>query len=144
MFKILTTQEYNNLINVKKEAISQNTYLDEITRLQKELKDYKKQVEKDIEEINYENDKNVENIIEDYKIKIERKDQEVENKIHTATKELKEKIEKLTIENNNNKKEVEIMTTAFKNVGFDVKDMKAILDKLVDGVVSKNTIPIVL
>lgn len=41
------------------------------------------------------------------------------------------------------KKEVEILEKAFENMGFDVKDMKEILNKLVDGVVSKNTIQLV-
>lgn len=40
-------------------------------------------------------------------------------------------------------KEVEILTKAFENMGFDVKDMKEILGKLVDGIVSKNTINVV-
>lgn len=141
--KILSDAEYKALINIKQDAVETNIYKAEMLKLQNELKEYKKKVEKEIEEINYDNDKNVENIIEDYKIKLTRKEQEVENKIHIATKELKEKLDKLTIENNNNKKEVEIMTTAFKNVGFDVKDMKGILDKLVEGMVSKNTINVV-
>jgi uncharacterized protein (UPF0335 family) len=37
-------------------------------------------------------------------------------------------------------KEIEVLTKAFENMGFDVKDMKDILNKLVDGIVSKNTV----
>jgi len=40
-------------------------------------------------------------------------------------------------------KEVEILRTAFENLGFDVKDMKSILDKLVDGIVSGNTVQVI-
>lgn len=40
-------------------------------------------------------------------------------------------------------KEVEMLRTAFKNLGFDVKDMKDILNKLVDGVVSGNKINVI-
>ena len=39
--------------------------------------------------------------------------------------------------------EVSMLNKAFDNLGFDVKDMKEILNKLVDGVVSKNTVNIV-
>ena len=41
------------------------------------------------------------------------------------------------------KKEVEILEKAFENMGFDVKDMKDILNKLVDGIVSKNEINVI-
>lgn len=49
----------------------------------------------------------------------------------------------LTIENAKLKEKVDIIEKAFKNLGFDVKDMKEILGKLVDGVVAKNTINLV-
>lgn len=41
------------------------------------------------------------------------------------------------------KARVEVLEKAFENMGFDVKDMKDILNKLVDGIVSKNTIQLV-
>lgn len=41
------------------------------------------------------------------------------------------------------KKEVEILEKAFENMGFDVKDMKDILNKLVDGLIAKNEIKLV-
>jgi hypothetical protein len=44
---------------------------------------------------------------------------------------------------NNKTKEAEILTKAFENLGFDVKDMKDILNKLVDGIVGKNTVHVV-
>ena len=36
-----------------------------------------------------------------------------------------------------------ILKEGFKNMGFDVKDMKNILDKLVEGVISKNEINVI-
>lgn len=36
-----------------------------------------------------------------------------------------------------------ILEKAFENMGFDVKDMKDILNKLVDGIVGKNVVNIV-
>jgi len=41
------------------------------------------------------------------------------------------------------KKEVDILEKAFENMGFDVKDMKEILNKLVDGIISKNEINVI-
>lgn len=39
--------------------------------------------------------------------------------------------------------EVAMLNKAFENLGFDVKDMKEILNKLVDGLVTKNTISVI-
>lgn len=41
------------------------------------------------------------------------------------------------------KEKVAILEKAFENMGFDVKDMKEILNKLVDGIVSKNTVNVI-
>jgi uncharacterized protein (UPF0335 family) len=83
------------------------------------------------------------NLVKDHDLIIRRKDLEVDVKVSEATKELNAKVQKLELENGNYKKETQILTDAFKNLGFDVKDMKEILNKLVDGIVSKNTIQLV-
>ncbi len=49
----------------------------------------------------------------------------------------------LKLEKNDYKTKCEILEKAFENMGFDVKDMKGILDKLVDGLISKNEVRIV-
>ena len=85
----------------------------------------------------------IKSIKEDNEIVIQRKDLEVDVKVSQSTKVLVESNQKLLLENGNLKKEVEILTKAFENMGFDVKDMKEILNKLVDGIVSKNTIQLV-
>ena len=79
----------------------------------------------------------------DHEIIIARKDFEVANKISEATDVLKKERDTLKMELNNKTKEADILTKAFENLGFDVKDMKSILDKLVDGLISKNTIQLV-
>lgn len=141
--KILSDSEYEALIEQKQKNNEESYYKDEYKKLDKIFQEYKINSEKSIAEIEKNFKKEIENLEKDQEIVLTRKDQEVENKIHVATEDLKREVQKLTIENNNNKKEVEIMTTAFKNVGFDVKDMKGILDKLVEGMVSKNTINVV-
>lgn len=83
------------------------------------------------------------NLKEDNRIVVSRKEKEIDNKIYEKTSSLRADNDKLKVENQNLKKEVEILTKAFENLGFDVKDMKDILNKLVDGVVSKNQIQLV-
>lgn len=112
--KILSDSEYNALLNKK----ADDTVVQDLKR---ELKLAK----------------------EDHDIAIKRKDAEIDLKIQEATKTLEDKLSQITEERNNYKKEVEILTKAFENMWFDVKDMKEILNKLVDGVVSKNTIQVV-
>lgn len=66
-----------------------------------------------------------------------------ENHTYEATKKLREENTRLSIENGNVKAENKVMEAAFKNMGVDVKDMKSILEKMVDGLVSKNTINVI-
>jgi hypothetical protein len=82
-------------------------------------------------------------LIEDHEIALKRKENETDIKISEATAALTKENSDLKIESANFQKEAEILTKAFENMGFDVKDMKDILNKLVDGVVSKNTIQLV-
>jgi uncharacterized protein (UPF0335 family) len=57
--------------------------------------------------------------------------------------DLKDKVSSLESDKKILENKVEVYEKAFKNLGFDVKDMKAILDKLVDGLIKKNEINIV-
>lgn len=88
-------------------------------------------------------EKKIENIKQDNEIEIERTKSKLDIEISKATENLKKEITRLTIENGSYKKENEILTKAFENLGFDVKDMKSILDKLVDGIVGKNTVQVI-
>lgn len=127
--KIITNKEYSELINKVKVAQDFATQFEvESNKLKKEIEALKKEKE---------------NIVEDSKVISQREAMKLDVKLHEKTKELKAEISKLTTENNNYKKEVEILTKAFENMGFDVKDMKEILNKLVDGIVSKNSIQLV-
>lgn len=68
---------------------------------------------------------------------------EITIKIAEATREKDIENNKIKQENAVLLKEVSILTKAFENMGFDVKDMKEILNKLVDGIVSKNEINVI-
>ncbi len=68
---------------------------------------------------------------------------ELHIKVATAVSEKEKENNKLKEDNAVYKSKVEILEKAFENMGFDVKDMKEILNKLVDGIVSKNTINVV-
>lgn len=111
----------------------------EVKRLNEVIKD----MEKVALEVKKDHEKEITNIKKDHEIVIARKDAELDVKVSEKTKTLTDKVAKLELENGNYKKEVEILTKAFENLGFDVKDMKEILNKLVDGIVSKNTIQLV-
>jgi hypothetical protein len=88
-------------------------------------------------------EKKADNLAKDNEIIVTRKDLELENKVAEATKVLTKENAELKMNLNNKTKEAEILTKAFENLGFDVKDMKDILNKLVDGLVGKNTVHIV-
>lgn len=83
------------------------------------------------------------NLILDHKAELKRLNDSVDSKVIDKTKELAANNMALKISESNLKKETEILTQAFENLGFDVKDMKDILNKLVDGIVSKNQIQLV-
>lgn len=118
--------------NIQEESIEVKILNEVIKDMEKVALETKKDHEKDLE-----------NIKKDHEIFLRRKDTELDVKIGEKVEEYKTKIAKLELENGNYKKEVEILTKAFENLGFDVKDMKDILNKLVDGIVSKNTIQLV-
>ena len=83
------------------------------------------------------------NLAKDHEILIKREEAKQEAKLIEATAKLNKEIQELTISKNNSEKECEILTKAFENLGFDVKDMKSILDKLVDGLIAKNQIQMI-
>ncbi len=78
----------------------------------------------------------IDRLKEEAKLSQEMQDSLTEAKIAEKLLEQKLEAEKAKAEN-------EILRKAFENMGFDVKDMKNILNKLVDGVVSKNEINII-
>lgn len=110
------------------------------------LKEEVKELTATIEELNAE----IRN--KDVDIAQERRERESYEKI--KYNEIKMEISKATLvkETENNKllqeiavvkKENEILTKAFENMGFDVKDMKSILDKLVEGIIGKNIVNVI-
>lgn len=112
---------------------------DEVKRLNEVIGSYQKSEL----ETRKDHEREIDNLEKDHEVVMKRKDAELDVKVSEKAKAQTEKIAKLELENGNYKKEVEILTKAFENMGFDVKDMKEILNKLVDGIVSKNTINVV-
>lgn len=149
MIKIISQNDYKKLVKASQQVEEQalNAKLKEAEEKYKNWKESynydkeqnDKQYELKIEKL----EKELADLKADQKIILNRKEAEVDVRISTATKELTEKVQELTISNANYKREAEMLTTAFKNLGFDVKDMKEILNKLVDGVVSKNSVNII-
>jgi len=149
MLKIIFKKEYVELQNKANEnhKMSQleEAYKQQIKNLEADkesLKEETKSIQKNHEESDRIKERDLIELKKDHDTALKRKEEATQSRIDSATKDLNETITKLTIENNSHKKEVEILTKAFSNLGFDVKDMKGILDKLVDGIVSKNKIQI--
>ena len=144
----ITRKEYDELVKKADSAeTKEDPRLEQMRKtIEVERKDFSERLRISEREHQEEIDtlqKNANNLKEDNKIIVARKDLELENKISVATNSLKAERDDLKMKLNNSEKEVSILTKAFSNLGFDVKDMKSILDKLVDGIVSKNTINLV-
>jgi hypothetical protein len=98
----------------------------------REIETLKFNLEKEKKDLVY----SIDRLKEEAKLSQEMQDSLTEAKIAEKLLEQKLEAEKAKAEN-------EILRKAFENMGFDVKDMKDILNKLVDGVVSKNEINII-
>lgn len=118
--------------------------------LEKKIKELESSLsyQKSISDSNY---KEKNQIQEDCERKLKQKDEDVVSQKKILDNELKVKVQEAVREkevelssmrekNGIQAKEIEVLTKAFENMGFDVKDMKDILNKLVDGIVSKNTV----
>lgn len=109
-----------------------------------------KEEDKEKEIIISELKKDIQDTKREFSLYKEDKERELENykrDEHLRMKELTimkdEKIVNLTSDNQRLQKEIDYLEKAFSGLGFDVKDMKDILNKLVDGVVSKNEIKLI-
>jgi hypothetical protein len=83
------------------------------------------------------------NEIKDKGDEINRIRQNTEFEILERTKTLMKENAELRVSKEKADNKVAILEKAFENLGFDVKDMKDILGKLVDGIVSKNEVKLI-
>lgn len=88
-------------------------------------------------------DREIKNLQKDFESKTRIKNEEIQTKISEGLRDLEKEKSKLEAENVSLKKEIEILNKAFENMGFDVKDMKDILDQLVKGIIAKNEIKVI-
>jgi len=127
-----------------------NTEKNKITSLEKEVESLRESVIIN----NLRNSRDVERLKEEYeysltRLKVEHDDEiksirfNEEKTIEKAVIKLKAENDALSIKTQTQAKEIEMYTKAFENLGFDVKDMKEILNKLVDGLIAKNEIKLV-
>lgn len=104
-----------------------------------ELKEELKRAERDREII----ERNLERLREDFDLLERNKDAEISLQVKEKTKELEEANAQLRQRIAVAEAELKILNAAFDNMGFDVKDMKEILNKLVDGLVAKHEIKLI-
>lgn len=131
-FKLLINSEVSEYVN---NEATKGMQVSVIERLKEEVEDKTKKINKLQEELNY-----LELELEDAENVWELK---LRAEVMKQTKKLNDENQKLIIENNKLKSENNILNKAFKELGFDVKDMKDILNKLVDWVIAKNTVNVV-
>ena|ERR1700749_1705701 len=81
--------------------------------------------------------------VREQETKIKLLEMQIDIKVSEKVKQTVDENNALKQENAVMKKEISILEKAFENMGFDVKDMKDILDQLVKGIVSKNTVTVV-
>ena len=97
----------------------------------------------EISKIKAEYEEKLKKVEEKWEDKLARLESNQDVSLEEAKSELKKENSQLTIDKAILQKEVAMYEKAFENLGFDVKDMKEILNKLVDGLVSKNQIQLV-
>lgn len=71
------------------------------------------------------------------------KETSIREAVEAATDELKAENRDLTIQKERYADRASMLEKAFENMGFDVKDMKEILGKLVDGLIAKHEINVI-
>jgi hypothetical protein len=96
-----------------------------------------------IEQSDFDHRMEIDELNRKHALEIQDKDFALGHYVDSQVKLLETTITTLQKDNSVLEKEKEILTKAFENMGFDVKDMKSILDKLVDGLVSKNEISVI-
>lgn len=114
-----------------------------VNRLEEEKSEVRARHMADIEKLKDEHNRKVERIQEDHATVTARAAANEDVRLMEATAELKNENAELKVEKNILTGKVEMFEKAFENLGFDVKDMKEILNKLVDGLVAKNAINLV-
>ena len=114
-----------------------------IKELEQQIKTTKEDNERKLLLLKEDNERAISKIKEDFESKERINKDELKIKINEAISGSENENIKLKEENAVLKKEISIIEKAFDNMGFDVKDMKGILDQLVKAIVSKNEIKIV-
>ena len=123
------------MFNKKSKETNINPTINELQKIIEELSR-----EKELSKLRQEfTDKEKERLLKEKDLKISELKEESEAKTATAVKENNLDLQQ---ERNTYKARCEILEKAFENLGFDVKDMKDILNKLVDGLIAKNEIKI--
>lgn len=114
-----------------------------IEKLEEEKGDLKTKHFKELEAVKNEYEEKLKKVKVDGDDKLARLEANHDVRTQEAIAEVKKENSQLTIDKAILQKEVAMYEKAFENLGFDVKDMKEILNKLVDGLVSKNQIQLV-
>lgn len=116
-----------------------NSYETEYKKAQEEIA----ALRKENKELRLDHDRQMTRAEEKHADEVARTNANLDTKITEKTNELLKKVSTLESEKTIALEKVSMYERAFENLGFDVKDMKEILNKLVDGLVSKNQIQLI-
>lgn len=127
------------MFNVEK-LINARIKISELEKENIQLRNEKNEIK---ENLKAEHEKKLEEVKKDNAAEVARNKANEDVRLMEATTELKKENGTLSNEKAVLAGKVEMYEKAFENLGFDVKDMKEILNKLVDGLVAKNEIKLV-
>ena len=98
---------------------------------------------KEIQELKKDHQKEIESQRKEFELDKKLWEKELTSKIEESLRDKTKEAHNTAIQNGVLKEKVAMYEKAFENLGFDVKDMKEILNKLVDGIVSGNKVNII-
>lgn len=125
------------------ENVKVATLLSKVNHLVEEAQKTAKIHSEELEKINQNHKDETDRIGNKHKDELERVINTRDLEVQKATKRLEKENSELRVSKETLENKVQMYEKAFENLGFDVKDMKEILNKLVDGVVAKGTVQVI-
>lgn len=105
---------------------------DSIQSLKTVISDSEAEHKRELTQIRFDNELNIKKLTND-----------VDEKVAAQVKAMQAKLTESEKNNAVLSKELEVYNKAFENMGMDVKDVKEVVNKLVDGLIAKNEIKLI-
>ncbi len=136
----ISQREYQELVSKSENHDHLNSTVDSLNQIiasyDRDMKIFKQDYDRAIAQKDREKDE------ADRRAQVD-KDTSVREAVEAVTDKLKQENTTLRIEKERASDRAAMLEKAFENLGFDVKDMKDILSKLVDGLIAKHEINVI-